>query len=357
MAAVPRILDANANRAREALRVMEDAARFALDDAKLCRELKSLRHELREALTGLAPGWLEANRDTAGDVGTAISAAGETARSGLGEVVVAAGKRLGEALRVIEEVGKTVDPHLAGRVEALRYRFYDVESALHLRLGGGSAPQWRVCVLLTEALCRRPWADVLRAAVEAGAGCIQVREKQMSGADLARRARRVLDVARPAGVRVIVNDRLDVAQAVDADGVHLGPDDLSIADARRLVGRSLLVGASTRSLEQAEAAVTAGADYCGVGTMFPTTTRTAAAPAGPSYLRAFLQRFPAVPHLAIGGITPDNIGELIEAGVRGVAVSSAVCCAEDPAEAVRLLREALESVPGGKGKRPLALGN
>jgi thiamine-phosphate pyrophosphorylase len=343
MPAVARILDANVNRAREALRVMEDAARFALDDASLCARLKSLRHDLREALAGLAPGWLEANRDTAGDVGTSLATPAESDRAGLADVAVAAGKRLGEALRVIEEVGKTIDPRLARRVEAVRYRFYDVESVLHLRLGGARARQWPVCVLLTESLCRRPWSEVLAAVVEAGADCVQIREKQMTAAPLVHRVRQVIDVARPAGATVIVNDRVDVAQAAGADGVHLGHEDLSITDARRAVGRTLLIGASTHDLDEARAAVEAGADYCGVGAMFSTTTRPGATPAGPSYLRAFLERFPATPHLAIGGITPDNIDRLVEAGVRGVAVSSAVCQAEDPGEVVRSLRHTLES--------------
>jgi thiamine-phosphate pyrophosphorylase len=343
MSSAARILDANANRAREALRVMEDAARFALDDAELCARLKSLRHDLRAALAGLAPGWLEANRDTAGDVGTSIGTPDEGERAGLADVAAAAGKRLGEALRVIEEVGKTIDPELARGVEATRYRFYEVERVLHLRLGGARARQWRVCVLLTESLCRRSWSEVLAAVVEAGADCIQVREKQMAAAHLVRRVRQVIDVARPSGAGVIVNDRLDVAQAADADGVHLGREDLSIIDARRAVGQSLLIGASTHDLDEARAAVEAGADYCGVGMMFPTPTRPGEAPVGPPYLRAFRERFPAIPHLAIGGITPDNISRLIDAGVEGVAVSSAVCGAEDPGEVVRSLRHALES--------------
>jgi thiamine-phosphate pyrophosphorylase len=328
MSAAARILDANVNRAREALRVMEDAARFALDDAELCAQLKTLRHDLREALAGLAPGWLEANRDTAGDVGTSIETPAEGDRRGLGDIAVAAGKRLGEALRVIEEVGKTIDPGLARGVEAIRYRAYDVER-----------------VLLTESLCRRPWSEVLAAVVEAGADCIQVREKQMTAAELVRRVRQVIDICRPAGAAVIVNDRLDVAQAADADGVHLGREDLAIVDARRAVGRTLLVGASTHDLEEARAAVEAGADYCGVGMMFRTATRLEATPAGAPYLRAFRERFPAMPHLAIGGITPDNVGLLIDAGAKGVAVSSAVCGAEQPGAVVGSLRHALESVP------------
>jgi thiamine-phosphate pyrophosphorylase len=343
MPAEARILDANANRAREALRVMEDAARFALDDAALCERLKSLRHELAESLSGLAPGWLEANRDTAGDVGTSISTPGETQRADLHDVVVAAGKRLGEALRVIEEFGKTVHPDLGRRVEAIRYRFYDVEKSLHVRLGCARAQQWRVCVLLTESLCRRPWPEVVAEAVAAGADCIQVREKQMPGGALARRTREVIEVARPAGAVVIVNDRLDVVQATGADGVHLGQEDLSVADARRAAGRSLLVGVSTHDLDEARAAVEAGADYCGVGRMFETATKPNAAASGPPYLRAFVERYPEIPHLAIGGISPANVVALVEAGARGVAVSAAVCGADRPGEVVAVLRQTLES--------------
>ena len=330
MQPVARILDANANRAREALRVLEDTARFVFDDLPLCSELKTLRHDLQAALGTLRPGWLEANRDAAGDVGAAVTAPGEQERAGLGDIVTAAGKRLGEALRVIEEAAKTIDPSMARQVEMIRYRLYDAESALHRRLASGRARQWRVCVLLTESLCARPWRDVLRAAVDGGAECVQVREKDLDAADLLHRVDEVLAITRPAGVSVIVNDRIDVALATAADGVHLGPRDLPVAHARGLAGRSLLIGMSTRSLEQAQAAVVAGVDYCGVGTMFSTATKPAASPTGPEVLEAFVQRYPDTPHLAIGGITPGNIGRLVEAGVRGVAVSRAVCAADHP---------------------------
>lgn len=342
MSSIARILDANANRAREALRVMEDAARFALNDAGLSERLKSLRHDLRDAMSSLPAGWLECNRDVGGDVGTAISTAGEQRRGDLGDVAVAAGKRAGEALRVIEEVGKTVDPELGRRLEVIRYRLYDVEGALHLRLGGARARQWRVCLVLTESLCAAPWREVLASAIDGGADCVQVREKTMPAAALARRAGEVIELARPGGVSVIVNDRADVAMAVNADGVHLGGDDLAVLDARRLFGRDLLIGASTRALPRARAAIEAGADYCGVGTMFRSPTK-ATEPAGPAYLKAYLQHHAGTPHLAIGGITPGNIDALIEAGARGVAVSSAVCAAPDPGEVVRALRRALES--------------
>lgn len=340
---VARIIDANANRAREAMRVMEDAARFALDDASLSRDLKSLRHELRSALERLPAGWIEANRDTPGDVGTTIIAETERSRTGMVDVVIAAGKRLGEALRVIEEAGKTIDAAFAGRIEALRYRAYDLEQRLQLRMGTGRARQWRICVLLTESICKRPWEDVLRAIIDGGADCIQVREKEMDGGALLPHVARVIELARPAGVSIIVNDRADVALATGADGVHVGEHDLSIRDVRRIAGRTLLVGSSTHDLDEAKAAVEAGADYCGVGAMFASSLKPDRTPSGPEYLRAFIERYPNTPHLAIGGVGPENIYQLVEAGCRGVAVSSAVCGADDPARIVQALREAIEA--------------
>jgi thiamine-phosphate pyrophosphorylase len=344
MSSSARILDANANRAREAMRVMEDAARFAINDQSLCGGLKEMRHELRAALDALPAGWLEANRDTPGDVGTHISTSAEMERATLLDVVIAAGKRLGESLRVMEEIAKTIDPATASHLESLRYRAYAVEALLHQRLGSGRGRQWRMCVLLTESLCRRSWREVLQAVLDGGADCIQVREKDIPGGLLVQRVREVIEVARPRGVSVIVNDRADVAIASGADGVHLGADDLSTADVRRMAGRTLLIGASTHDLNEAKAAIEAGADYCGVGTMFASTVKPDRPIVGTAYLRQFIERYPNVPHLAIGGITTENVHELIDAGAGGVAVSAAVCAADDPAAVVRMVREATTGV-------------
>jgi thiamine-phosphate pyrophosphorylase len=209
-----------------------------------------------------------------------------------------------------------------------------------------------VCVLLTERLCAHGWRETLAAAIAGGADCIQVREKEMPTRALADRVRAVVDAARPAGVAVVVNDRADVALACGADGVHVGQDDLSVRDVRRMAGDRLLVGVSTHSLEEARAAAEAGADVCGVGAMFATSLKPAIAPGGAAYLREYLAHFARVPHLAIGGVTPANVGELAAAGCRGVAVSSAVCGARDPAAAVRALREALAAGDAGAHAAP-----
>jgi len=330
-----RMIDSNINRANEAWRVMEDAARFALVDADLCGSIKSLRHELRAIIAAMPipPGALIANRDTPGDAGTGHTSAGEQSRGDLLEVVIAAGKRAGEAMRVLEETAKTIDENAAGRMKSLRYRAYEIEKQLVMRFGSGRATQWSLCVLLTQSLCKRPWREVLRGAIEGGADCLQVREKDMAGGELVRHVREVMAIATPqAGV--IVNDRVDVALAAGADGVHVGQEDLTVAQVRAIAGRSLIVGVSTHDESEARAAVEAGADYCGLGAMFATTLKPARQPSGPQFAHWFVKQYPNVPHLAIGGITVANLPQLVNAGVRGIAVSTAVCSAENPTSAV-----------------------
>jgi thiamine-phosphate pyrophosphorylase len=347
--AVARILDANANRAREALRVLEDLARFGLDDESSAGRLKTLRHELTAALEMLPAGWLAANRDPAGDVGRQLSTEGERSRRDLVEVASAADGRLGEALRAIEECGKTIHPALAARVEALRYRGYELALAVYRGLATGRAWQWLVGVLITESLCRRPWRETVQAALAGGADCLQLREKDLGGRELVSRTRWLVQIARPRGVSVIVNDRADVAVAGGADGVHLGQADLDATDVRRLWGRALLVGISTHDPDEAARAVASGVDYCGVGPMFPTAVKPGRQPAGPAYLQRFIQDHPAVPHLAIGGIDPKSLPTLVAVGVRGIAATTAVCGAEDPGAVVAELRRMMEKRDGRSG--------
>jgi thiamine-phosphate pyrophosphorylase len=350
-----RIIDAAANRAREALRVMEDVARFALDDADLSAALKTARHEFDAAAGALAAdaggaSALLAARNTPGDVGTQITTARESSRAGLRDVAAAACKRLAEALRSLEECAKVASPPGAARLEALRYRGYELERRLLTALGAGRAPQWALCVLITESLCRHhPWEDVARLAIEGGADCLQLREKTLDAGELLARARRLVAIARGRAA-VIINDRPDVALLAGADGVHVGQTDLSVRDVRRLAGDRLLVGVSTSNLDQARRAAAEGADLCGVGPMFATTTKHKPVLAGPEYLRAFVAELgDRMPHLAIGGITPENIRDLAAAGCRGVAVSAAVCAAQHPAKVCRALREGLGSPTPQRG--------
>ena len=339
-----RIIDANANRVREALRVLEEAARFVVEDGALSLHLKQMRHDFAAALPDTHE--LISHRDTAGDVGTALSTDAEGSRRDLAEVIAAAGSRLSEALRAIEEYSKLdgLGPAyqtLAQAAEQVRYRGYDVTKALVLALTKPVA-QWRLCLLLTQSLCtQHNWHDVLEQAIRAGADCIQVREKTMDSGPLLEHARAVVGIV-DGRASVIVNDRPDLAVLAGADGVHLGQSDLSPAKAREIVGPRRLIGVSTSNLGEAQHAQAGGADYCGVGPMFSTTTKHKPHLAGPGYLHEYTQEV-ALPHLAIGGVTPGNIGELVAVGCRGVAVSSAVCTAADPGEVTAKLVDALNA--------------
>ncbi len=342
--ATARLIDASANRAREGLRTLEDIARFVLNDRDLCAAIKGIRHELSGAVAALpvAPGLLCAARDTPGDVGTGVSTAREQSREDLLAVASAAAKRTGEAIRSIEEVSKTLAAD-ARAFEAMRYRVYDAERTLLLALGR-QAPQWRLCVLITASLCESmPWERVAELAIEGGADCLQLREKDLPDGELLARARALVAIARPSGVSVIINDRPDIALLSAADGVHLGQGDLDPGQARRVLGQGALVGVSTSCVDDARRAVETGASYCGLGPMFPSTTKPRPGLAGPEYARAYLTDpiTKDTPHLAISGIGAGNASRLAAIGVRGVAVSSEVCAAKAPDEACRAILSAL----------------
>jgi thiamine-phosphate pyrophosphorylase len=185
------------------------------------------------------------------------------------------------------------------------------------------------------------------AALQGGAEMIQLREKTWPSGTLLPVATRLLARCRAAGVPFIVNDRVDLAVAVDADGVHLGQDDLPAAAARALLGPGKILGLSTHSETQAAAAQAAGADYVAVGSMFPTTSKPEFQLVGPALARK-VRPLVRVPLIGIGGITPDNVGEVIAAGCDGVAVISAVCAAPDPAAAARRFISAIDAARRGR---------
>lgn len=336
-----RTIDASLNRLAEGLRVMEDLARYVLNDAELSRDCKAVRHEARRLPDRWPAGWLSSRRDVAGDVGTGIEAVDEGVRAGTWEVAAAAGNRAAEAMRTIEECCKVVDGEAARLVESMRYRLYELDSRLRRGLESRRVRQWTLCVLLTEARCRRDWFEVAEAAVEAGCDCLQLREKSLPDLELLDRARRLVELARPRGCSVVVNDRIDIALAADADGVHLGQGDLPVAEARSQVAGQLIIGASTHGPSEAAAAIEAGADVLGVGPMFPSSTKPELAAAGPDRLATFIAAWPDTPHLAIGGVDRSNLPSLVEAGCRGVAVCDAICGADEPAARTAELLELL----------------
>ena len=340
---VLRILDANANRAREALRVIEDYARFGLDDEALCGSLKELRHGLA-AVTSSFVDQAILHRDTPGDVGTATKTEAELSRADVGHVVTAAGKRLGEALRTIEEYLKTIDAGAASKVETIRYRFYEVERQVAFTLPSAARAfaGVRLYVLITESSCKRPWLDVAEQAILGGADCLQLREKSLESSDLLCRAKDFVALCRRHDVISIINDRPDIALMSGADGVHVGQTDLPAAEVRKLLGRGKIVGVSTHNLDQARQAVRDGADYIGVGPFFRSPTKPRDFVAGPAYAKQVAEQI-KIPAVAIAGITESNVDEVLATGLKAVAVTAAVAGADDPQSAAKRLKERLNA--------------
>lgn len=198
-------------------------------------------------------------------------------------------------------------------------------------------------MLVTDrnATAGRPLLDVVEAALHGGADAVQLREKDLGGRDLLELARRLLPLCRRYGARLLVNDRLDVALACDADGVQLPAASFALADARCLLGQEKLIGASTHTLAEVAAAARAGADFAVFGPVFDTPAKRAYGP--PVGLDALEQaaRAATIPVLAIGGITPTNAADVHAHGAAGVAAIGALLTAADPAAAARALRCAL----------------
>jgi thiamine-phosphate pyrophosphorylase len=190
----------------------------------------------------------------------------------------------------------------------------------------------------------RPGADDLnavRAALDAGVDTVQIRVKQAGDALVLRLVEQTLELLAPYGAACVVDDRLDVALAAGATGVHLGADDLPVAAARSLAGDRLLVGATVRDPEAARRAADEGADYLGVGPVRPTTTKAGLpAPIGVAGVAAVCAATP-LPVVAIGGVTVDLVPDLLAAGAHGVAVVGAVHRAVDPGRAAAALVDAL----------------
>jgi len=292
---------------------MEEYARFVLDDAILCGEIKKTRHALAATVPEKFASALCMSREITGDVGRDVKTEAEYRRDSPVDVALAAGKRLSEALRAIEEYGKTIDPTFATGIERIRYTGYELERrlAMHTRARERFGAV-RLYVIITESLCKGDWLATAQSALRGGADCLQLREKGLSDTQLLVRARRLADLCREHGALFVVNDRPDLAVLSRADGVHVGQGDLGVAQTRRIIGADLLVGVSTHTPEQLSAAAVDVPDYIAVGPIFSTTTKPQSDSVGPALLQEARSRT-SIPLVAIGGIDDSNAGEVLAA--------------------------------------------
>ncbi|MEN6407556.1 MAG: thiamine phosphate synthase [Thermoguttaceae bacterium] len=333
-----RALDAAANRAREGLRVVEDYVRFVLDDRHLTGRCKQLRHDLTAALQSAPTSFRMAARDTEADVGTELFTTAETVRADATAVLHANFARLQESLRSLEEFGKLIDANLSAALKQLRYRTYTLERAVEITRGNAERlADARLYVLVDGRPSLDEFERLIRDLIAAGVDMIQLRDKRLDDRRLLERARLLVALTRDAHVLTIVNDRPDLAALSGADGVHVGQEELSVKDARQIVGPGRWIGVSAHSIEQARQAVLDGADYLGVGPTFPSGTKPFEHFPGVDLLRAVASEI-RLPTFAIGGIDSKNIEEVLAAGMTRVAVGGAIVGAADPAAAARELK-------------------
>ncbi|MGM3304712.1 thiamine phosphate synthase [Anabaena sp. WFMT] len=319
---VYRILDANLDRAREGLRIIEEWCRFGLNDAHLAGECKRLRQEVGNWHTAQ----MRAARDTPGDPGTDLTHPQEEQRSSITSLLQANFCRVQEALRVLEEYGKLYDPNMGSTFKQMRYQVYTLESTLM----GYQRHQllWRSHLyLVTSPL--ESLLEVVEAALKGGLTLVQYREKTTDDVIRLEQATQLRQLCHNYGALFIINDRVDLALAVNADGVHLGQQDLPIAIARQLLGTQRIIGRSTTNAQEMQKAIAEGADYIGVGPVYETPTKVGKAAAGLEYV-SYAAKNCAIPWFAIGGIDASNINDVIDAGARRVAVVRSLIQSEQP---------------------------
>ena len=346
--AVARLLDANLDRAREGLRVLEDWARFGLDRADLVARTK----DMRQRLGLLHRDDYKLARHTATDPAAGMGHPAQQERLSPSQIVGANAGRVHEALRVLEEFGRSIDPELASEAAALRYGIYDLEVDLLQASRGGQQRRQLLakCHLYLVSSPVPGLEAVVAAALGAGVRLVQYRAKDgsLGGKDGApiddsqrlQQCRRLRQLCASHGALFIVNDRIDLALAVEADGVHLGQGDLPPAVARQLLGPERLIGRSTHGIDQLRQAVADGCDYVGVGPVNATPTKPGREPVGLDYVRQAAAESP-IPFFAIGGLECANIDAVRQAGGQRVAVVRAITAAADPAAATTALLQAL----------------
>jgi thiamine-phosphate pyrophosphorylase len=289
-------------------------------------------------------------RNSEGDVGIDMEVPGEEKQREIPAAIVANARRVQESLRVMEEIAKApvlgLDPK---GFQQARFVLYTIEKTLLsrvLRREKIERLSGLYVVIDTQALGSRSHIKVAGQAIRGGAKVIQLRDKEHSRKELLLIAQELRSLCAEQDVLFIMNDYLDIALAVGADGLHVGQDDLPVRLARRLLPIDKILGCSARTVEKATVAQSDGADYIAIGAMYPTPTKEAAEVVGPERLRQIKQGV-ALPLVAIGGISRDNVGEVLAAGADAVAVISAVLGAEDVEEAARQLVSRIEGEQNG----------
>jgi len=319
-----RIIDANINRAVEGVRVIEEIARFVLDDKEATSKLKDIRSLIRKSSSQLVENEFQfQQRDVLKDVGSKSYTKGEAKRESLLDIFSANIKRAQEALRVLEEFSKLTVPQVGKIFKKIRFQVYELEKVLYAKLAK------RLKLDFNLYLVTDPQFDHMKgakAAIAGGVKIIQLRDKGGDKKEYLALAKKMRALTKKTGVTFIVNDYVDIAKEVGADGVHVGQDDLkktTVKKIRQVLGNDKIIGVTTRDLEQAKKAEKDGADYVSLGPIFATPSKPGVEPRGVKKLAQVVKSL-GIPVVAIGGINQGNVKEILAAGCSRFAVIRAV---------------------------------
>jgi thiamine-phosphate pyrophosphorylase len=333
-----RIIDANGNRAREGLRVCEDYARFALEDERAARDLKTARHIIAGAISSLPIKEVDllSFRESEKDFGQQNSYDQSSHPLRLTDVFFNNLKRSQEACRVLEEITSLFENGVSQKFKKTRFDLYRIEKYIMETLAGNSVTWSKSLqsslhlIAITENLYAngRNLVEMMKDAVAGGATMVQFRDEKSSFKEVIRIFNQLNEIVQKSGIPFIINDRVDVALAVGADGVHLGEEDMDPVTARRLLGENRIIGSTVRNSSQAKEAEEKGTDYLAVGSIFPSKTKREVEVVGLSTLKSIIKAV-RIPVVAIGGINLKNLSQVLETGVTGVAVIQSLLSTDD----------------------------
>jgi thiamine-phosphate pyrophosphorylase len=328
-----KILDVNTNRIGESLRVLEDLVRFRNVPRQLVLKIKILRHKFKQIVSTLPYSSLIKARNVKNDRGKKLYPLSEASRINVVSVIQANVKRLQEASRSLEENSKLISPNLGKNFKGLRFEFYQLEKELFEIFQYRKNVPEGLYIITDDETDKHILLKKTRLAINGGAKTIQLRSKKINRKNFLDLAENLRKITAAKKVLLIINDYIDIAQIVDADGVHLGQDDISISEARKILGHEKIIGVSTHSLKQAIKAEKEGANYISVGPIFSSPTKPHLKPVGLNLLKQIKRKI-KIPIVAIGGINLQNISKTMKLDVKRAAVISAVMNAKNPAEAV-----------------------
>ena len=331
------IIDANLDRAREGIRVIEDWCRFYLDNDERIKTLK----DWRQRLGLLHHQNYKLARCTSSDQGIGLTHDAQKERKSCGELISANCSRVQEALRVLEEFSRNSDPELAQTSAEIRYSLYELEiTILKHSIHSTRTEKLKSCNLCLITSDQEGLIDTVLKSLTAGVKMIQYRSKGKDDYTKFSEAKKISELCKRFQSLLIINDRIDIALAINADGVHLGQNDLPSSVARELIGDQMIIGRSTHSRKEVELAALEGCDYIAFGPIYRSDSKPNLKTVDTSLLSE-ISNITDLPWFAIGGINIENIHKAKSLGVEKVAVINAIMNAKDAGKASNQLIKSL----------------